>query len=151
MIASLAADVDGLTLLADLDAYGRYHHLLAHNLAFGAGVTAVSAVWVRRRARELALVFAAFCSHLVGNYFGSGPGWGLRPFLPISDRFFLFEHAWDLVGWQNITITVAALVITVAIAVRAGHTPVEFVHAVTDRAIVDALRARFRVRRISAS
>ena len=136
-------DLDGLTLVAGLAAYGRYHHVLTHNLAFGLVVTAVSAVWVPRRARELALVFAAFCSHLIGDYFGSGPGWGLAPFLPFSDRFFLFEHAWDLVGWQNITITLAGIVVALVIAVRVGRTPLELVHPATDRAVVDTLRARF--------
>jgi LexA-binding, inner membrane-associated putative hydrolase len=136
-------DLDGLSLLAGLAAYGTYHHVLTHNLAFGGLVTAVSAIWIPRRARELALVFAAFCSHLVGDYFGSGPGWGLQPFLPFSDRFFLFAHAWELAGWQNFTITLGAITVSLVIAVRAGRTPLELFHAPTDRAIVEALRARF--------
>ena len=136
-------DLDGLTLVAGLAAYGSYHHVLTHNLAFGVVVTAVSAVWVPRRARELALVFAAFCSHLIGDYFGSGPGWGLKPFLPLSDRFFLFEHAWDLVGWQNVLITAVAIGVALGIAVRDGHTPLECVSSAADQATVSALRRRF--------
>jgi len=147
LIASVVPDLDGLTLLAGLAAYGTYHHVLTHNLAFGLVVTAVSAVWVPRRARDLALVFAAFCSHLIGDYFGSGPGWGLQPFLPFSNRFFLFEHAWELGGWQNMLITVIAIGVALVIAVRAGRTPLEFIHARTDHAIVDALRARFSASR----
>ena len=136
-------DLDGLTLLAGLAAYGTYHHVLTHNLAFGAAVTAVSAVWVPWRARELALVFVAFCSHLIGDFFGSGPGWGLQPFLPFSDRFFLFAHAWELAGWQNTLITVVAIALALVIAVRCGHTPLECGSPSADRATVAALRARF--------
>ena len=144
MLASLAPDLDGLSLLFGLAAYGRYHHLLAHNLLFGAIVTLVSARWVGLRPGRLALVFAAFLSHLVGDYFGSGPGWSLWPFLPFSNKFFLFEHAWDISGWQNIVITIAALAIALWVAVRDGRTPVELLSVATDQKVVDAIRHRTR-------
>lgn len=117
--------------------------MLAQNLTFGVLVTAASAAWVPRRPRELGLVFAAFLSHLVGDYFGSGPGWGLWPFLPFSDRFFLFEHAWSIVGWQNVLVTLAGIGVALAVAVRFGRTPLEFVHTGADRAVVETLRRRF--------
>ena len=55
-----------------------------HNLLFGMVVTLLSARWIGWKAGQLLLVFAAFLSHLVGDYFGSGPGWGISPYLPFS-------------------------------------------------------------------
>lgn len=142
LIASVAPDVDGLSLLFGLDAYGRYHHALAHNLAFGLCITLLSASWVGVRVAPLGLIFAAFLSHLVGDYFGSGPGWGLWPFWPLSDRFYLSEHAWDLVSWQNTLITLVAVGAALGIAIRRGHTPLEFLHPGLDRRVVETLRLR---------
>ena len=140
MVASVAPDVDGLSLLFGLDAYGTYHHLLAHNLLFGVVVTLASARWVGLR--PLALIFLAFLSHLVGDYFGSGPGWGLWPYLPFSDRFYLADFAWDIVSWQNTLITLVAMAITLWVAINKGRTPLEFVHAGLERAVVDTLQLR---------
>ena len=86
----------------------------------------------------------AFLSHLVGDYFGSGPGWGLWPFLPFSDRFYECEYAWNLVSWQNTLITLVAIAVTLWAGVRQGHTPLEFVHAGIERAVVETLQLRWR-------
>lgn len=142
LLAALAPDLDGLTLLLGSAAYQEYHHALTHNLVTGGVVIAVSARWVGWRAGPLGLVFAAFVSHLVGDYFGSGPGWALWPLRPFAEVSFLSEHAWDLYGWQNVTITGAALAVGVWAAVVRGHTPLEFVHAGIDRVAVDVLRLR---------
>ncbi|MFZ1057971.1 MAG: metal-dependent hydrolase [Candidatus Rokuibacteriota bacterium] len=72
LVASLAPDLDGLFLLYSEAAYQRYHHLLAHNLLFGILATLASIRWVGVRLLPLTLVFSAFLSHLVSDYFGSG-------------------------------------------------------------------------------
>jgi len=144
VLASLTPDLDGLSLLFGLDVYARYHHLLLHNLLFGVVVTLVSAYRVGLRPLSLGLVFLAFLSHLVGDYFGSGPGWGLWPFLPFSDKFYVCECAWNLVSWQNTLITLGAIAVALWVGVRQGHTHVEFVHAGLERTVVDTLQLRFR-------
>lgn len=144
VLASLASDLDGLSLLFGRDAYADYHHLLLHNLPVGVLVTAVSARWVGVRPAPLALVFAAFLSHLVGDYFGSGPGWPLWPYRPFLGTMYLREGAWQLVSWQNTTITAAAIAITLWIAATRGYTPLEFLHRAADRTVVDALQLRAR-------
>lgn len=73
VLASIAADVDGLGLLFGPQAYLRYHRLFGHNLLYGLGVTLVAARWVGWRPRALGLIYVAFLSHLVGDYFGGGP------------------------------------------------------------------------------
>lgn len=146
VIASLAPDVDGLGLLLAprSDAYERFHHALAHNLLFGAVLTLVGARWVGPRPLPLLLLFAAFVSHLVGDYFGSGPGWALWPYWPFSDREYLNPHAWPFVSWQNNLVGFTAVAVGLWIAVRAGRTPLQFVHSGLDRSVVDALQLRLR-------
>ncbi|MFQ5571962.1 MAG: metal-dependent hydrolase [Rhodothermales bacterium] len=141
LLASLAPDLDGISLVFGLDAYGRYHHLLTHNLLFGVVVTLGSTCWVGRRLVPLALVFAAFLSHLVGDYFGSG-GWGLWPYLPFSDRLYACDCAWKLVSWQNFLITLGAMGVAVRVAIHQGRTPLEFVHAGLEQAVVNTLQLR---------
>ena len=142
LLASLAPDLDGLGLLLGGDFYERFHHVLLHNLLFGAVVTVVSGFWIGVRAVPLGLVAAAFLSHLIGDYFGSGPGWGISPYLPFSNHEYLSAHAWDLTSWQNTTITAIAIVGVLMIAARRGYTPLEFIHAGADRIVVDTVRLR---------
>ena len=142
LIASLAPDVDGLGLVFGTRVYEAFHHVLAHNVWFGVGLTAVSARWVGVRARALAAVFAAFLLHLAGDYYGSGYGWALWPLWPLSSFEIMNPDAWPFVSWQNNAIAVAFLAATVAIAIWPGRTPLEAVHPPTDRAVVDALQLR---------
>ena len=144
VLASLAPDLDGLGILFGPEAYLRYHRLFGHTLLFGVGVTLLSARWVGRRAGALGLVFLAFLSHLLGDFFGGGPGWPLWPFLPFAATELLCPCQWPLVSWQNYAITAAALGVTLAIAVGYGRTPLEFVHAGLDRVVVDTSRFRWR-------
>ncbi len=142
LLASLAPDLDGLSLVFGPAAYGRYHHRLTHTLLFGAVVVLVNARWVGLRLVPLAIVFLGFLSHLLGDYFGSGPGWPLWPLLPFADTRFLCPCQWDLVSWQNYLITLVAIGAMLWIAVRCGRTPIEFLQAGLDRVVVDTLRLR---------
>ena len=146
MIASVVPDVDaaGIVLGLEAGAYETYHHLLAHNLLFGAGVTLVAGRAVGWRPLSLLLVFAAFLSHLVGDYFGSGPGWALWPLWPFSNLELMCECAWNLFSWQNSLIGVSAVALALWIAVARGRTPLELVKPTLDRTVVDALQLRVR-------
>jgi hypothetical protein len=135
-------DVDGLSLLFGVKAYQDWHHVLAHNMLFAAAVVAVSAWWVGLRPFPLLLVFLSFVSHLVGDYFGSGPGWAIQPWLPFRDTVYLCEYAWELASWQNFVITLVVGAVALEVAFRLGRTPLEFVHAGLERAIVDTLKLR---------
>lgn len=146
VIASVIPDVDGLGLLLgpQTGAYERFHHALAHNLVFGAFVTVVAARWLGRRPLPLLLVFLAFASHLIGDYFGSGPGWPLWPYWPLSDREYLNARAWPFVSWQNNVVGFTMVAIGLLIAFHRGRTPLEFVHEGLERSVVDALELRAR-------
>lgn len=142
MTASLIPDVDGLSLLGGVECYQRWHHILAHNLLFCGVVVAVSARWIGLRPWPLTLVGLAFLSHLVGDYFGSGPGWSIHPYLPFNSTEYLCDFAWELSSWQNLVITLVAGIVMLEIAIRRGRTPVEFLHGGLDRSVVQTLQLR---------
>lgn len=142
LVASVAPDVDGLSLLGGVACYQRWHHLIAHNLLSCAIVTLVAARWTGFRALPLLLIPASFVSHLVGDYFGSGPGWSIHPYLPFDDAEYLCPYAWELASWQNFLITVVFGAVMLEIACRLGRTPLEFVSARAEREVVDTLRMR---------
>lgn len=144
LVASLAPDLDGLGLVFGARIYEAFHHVLAHNLWFGAGLVAVSARWVGARALPLATVFLAFGAHLVGDYYGSGWGWALWPLWPVSSFEVMNPTAWPFVSWQNNVIGATFLAATIGIAIRPGRTPLEAVLPRIDRAVVDALQLRIR-------
>lgn len=102
----------------------------------------MSARWIGLRVVPLALVAASFLSHMIGDYFGSGPGWSIHPYLPFNSTEYLCEYAWELASWQNFTITLVVGAIAMEIAFRKGRTPLEFVHAGLERAVVDTLQLR---------
>ena len=144
VIAALVPDLDGLGIIFGPQVYQRYHHVLTHNVFFGLAVTVVSARWIGRRPAALVLVLASFLSHVVGDYFGSGEGWSLWPFWPLSSFEVLNPHAWPFVSWQNNVIGFTSVAVTLIIAVRWGRTPLEFFSPGLDRSVVDALRLRVR-------
>ena len=144
MIAASAADLDGLSLLFGQNAYWKYHHALGHNLPFGLVLCSVLVLLSGARLLPLLLYLALFHLHLVMDFFGSGPGWPIYYFWPFSvwtpdNR----QWGWDFYSWQNITIAAALLVWTIAIAIRAGRTPLEALMPRLDRQLVEWLRKRF--------
>lgn len=52
--------------------------------------------------------------------------------------------SWEFYSWQNITTAAVLLVWTIAIAVRAGRTPLEVLMPKLDRELVDWLRKRLQ-------
>lgn len=105
-------------------------------------MTGVSAQWLGVRSGPLTLVFAAYLSHLAGDYCGSGPGWPLWPFRPFAETMYLCGSAWELVSWQNTMISAIAIALTLFVAARRGYTPLETFLPHVDRIVVDAIRLR---------
>lgn len=144
VIAAMAPDLDSFGLLFGWDMYERFHHVLLHNLPFGVVVTAISARWIGWRPLPLVLVFLAFVSHLVGDYFGSGAGWGIQPYLPFSSVEYVYTMTPRDILVPNLIVTVVAVVAALVIAVRCGRTPLEFVHSRAERAVVETIQRRVR-------
>lgn len=157
-LAGVAPDLDGLGIVAEyatvnwarpLPWYSLYHHVLGHNLGFALVVTAAVALLARtRRAVAAALAFVSFHLHLLFDLAGSrgsdGYQWPIPYLAPFSSRWQLsWNGQWWLGAWQNTALTVGLLLLTVALAWRAGYSPAMLVSDRADRVFVRTLRARF--------
>ncbi|HVE86242.1 MAG TPA: metal-dependent hydrolase [Myxococcales bacterium] len=142
-VAGLAPDLDGLSLLGGLDAYGRWHHLLFHG-ALGAAVTAAAcAAFARSRGAVAALALAAFHLHLGCDLLGSGPGWPLWYFWPFDRTEWFWDGQWDLASWQNSAIGLCATLLCLLSALVVRRTAVEVLSPRADAAVTAAVRRRF--------
>lgn len=147
MLAASLADVDGLSILGGQEAWWDYHHTLGHNLGFGvllcAALTAVSSH--RRIAFVVYLVL--FHLHLLLDFYGSGPGWGIPYLWPLSKHQSMNPDAWPFYSWQNIGSAIALIGWTIGIARYRARTPLEAVMPRLDR----QLAAMFRRERVQSS
>ena len=155
-VAGIIPDVDGFGIVTDLltrdsanpfDLWGRYHHILAHNVGFALGV-GVASFLLSRRWVVASLALAAFHLHLLGDLIGArgpdGDQWPIPYLLPFSDAWQLaWEGQWALNAWPNFLLTAVLLTFTFYGAWRRGFSPLEIVSIHADQAFVRALRQRF--------
>lgn len=142
MLAASLPDVDGLSILAGQEAYWDYHHTLGHNLLFGIVLCFVLACLSSHRLLSLIIYLALFHLHLVLDYFGSGPGWGIPYLWPFRHWLWMRRDAWPFYSWQNVTTAVALVAWTLWIARRQGRTPLEALMPRLDRQLVALPRRR---------
>jgi len=146
MVATTAADLDGLGIVVSQEAYWNYHHKLGHNLPFAVVLSAALALATARRTRPLLKTFGVYFFlahvHLVLDYFGSGPGWPIHYLWPLSTLQIKNPNAWEFNAWQNKLAALAFLLWTIWIAVRQGRTPLERVMPSLDHQLVAWLQSR---------
>jgi len=156
-LSGVIPDIDGVGIIAELLTentsvpliwYSKYHHVLGHNL--GLGLILVVTVFLLSIKRWVSAVLAllAFHLHLLGDLVGSrGPDgyqWPIPYFLPFSTDWALtWEGQWELNAWPNILVTLLILGITLFLAWKRGHSPLEMISLKADTALVAGLRNRF--------
>jgi inner membrane protein len=153
---SVAPDLDGLGLIADLVSgdtaagyywYSRFHHVLGHNILFGAVLVAAAFCAARRRYVTSLLCLIAFHLHLLGDLVGAkGPGdsfWTIPYLWPFSGREWVWEGQWMLNAWPSFAITAGLVAVTLFVAWREGFSPVGLVSERADLVFVETLRSRF--------
>lgn len=142
--AGVAADLDGLSILAGVDAYGRWHHALTHGLVAGVLIGLLASCRAKDRLPVWWLSLGAFHLHLLCDLLGSGLDWPIQYFWPFSDTFYHTLYGWELDAWQNWAAAILLLLLCGRIAIRSGYSVAEtFLPAVGDEAVVVALRQRF--------
>jgi inner membrane protein len=142
--AGVAPDLDGLSLLAGVDAYGQWHHVLTHGVVGATLVTICATSLAKDRVRVALLALVAFHGHLLCDFFGSGYGWGITYWFPFSRHAYLAPIQWDLNAWPNVAATAVALALSGWLALRHGHSVAEtVVPRRWDAVIVETLRNRF--------
>ncbi len=154
--AGLAPDLDGLGIFPELATrnsadpvlwWSEYHHLLAHNLAFGLLVAGAVAV-ITRRLKIGALALLAFHLHLACDLIGSkGPDgyrWPIAYLFPFSlSRKWAVPWQWALNAWPNVILTIGLLAFALWYAARSGRSPLGLISDRANGALVVALRNRF--------
>jgi hypothetical protein len=117
--AGVAADADGLTILAGIEAYGQWHHVFTHASSLGfyfpCGPKNPFKVWWAS--------LAAVHLHLACDLLGSGTAWAIQYLWPFSAHFFNSPYGWELDSWQNSLIAVILLLICGRLAIRHGYSP----------------------------
>lgn len=142
-LGGVLPDLDGLTLLAGEEMYGRWHHVLTHGILSAVAISAVLAMFARKKWAVFGLAFAAFHLHLFCDLLGSGPGWPLYYLWPMSREQVMWSGQWNLASWQNSLIGMAATFVVLACALPFGRTAVEIFSLKADAKVVAALRKRF--------
>ncbi len=147
MIAATASDLDGIGRILGEKAYWDYHHLVGHNLAAAIVTATLLAAFSKARLLTFAVCFWLVHLHLLMDYFGSGPGWGIPYFWPFDQHVYRSPHAWAFYSWQNLSTAGLMFAWTLWIVDRSGRTPLEAIMPALDRQLVDAWNRRGRRRR----
>ena len=156
-VAGIIPDVDGFGIVTDLltrnsehplELWGKFHHVLAHNLGFGLGVGVAAFALSRRRWVAASLALLSFHLHLAGDLVGArgpdGDQWPIPYLSPFSQDWQLtWTGQWALNAWPNFVITGALLLLAFYLAWRRAFSPLELVSSRADRAFVKTLRDRF--------
>ncbi|MEZ0311375.1 MAG: metal-dependent hydrolase [Myxococcota bacterium] len=143
--SGVSPDVDGVSLLWGVDAYDRWHHVLTHGVVAAAFAAALAGAFARDRGRVAVLAFAAFHLHLACDLVGSGVGWTLTYFYPLSRHEFGIDWGWELSSWQNLAITLALLGFSLRTAVLHERSFVEtWMPAFADAAFCALVRRTWR-------
>ncbi|MBD0315390.1 MAG: metal-dependent hydrolase [Nitrospiraceae bacterium] len=145
--AGVLPDVDGLTILAGLDAYGRWHHMLTHGAAAAVITATVLAFFGKHPVKVWWLSLLTFHLHLVCDLVGSGIGWPLAYWWPFAETLYPTPYGWELGAWQNSASAAAVLVACGYLATQHGYSFAEtFLPKACDAKVVAALQHRFCIR-----
>jgi hypothetical protein len=148
--AGVSADLDGLTILAGQDAYGRWHHALTHGFVAGLLIALLFAYRAKNRFAMWGLALGAFHLHLVCDFLGSGIDWPIQYFWPFSDTVYHTFYGWELDAWQNWVVAAMLILISGRLAITSGHSFAETVLPKRiDDMVVLTLRQRFAPQRIA--
>jgi hypothetical protein len=156
-LCGVIPDIDGVGIIAELLTentatpliwYSKYHHVLGHNLGLGLILMAAVFLLSIKRWPSVLLAFVAFHLHLLSDLVGSrGPDgyqWPIPYLFPFSANWALaWKGQWELNAWPNIIVTLLMLGITLYLAWKRGHSPLEMISLRADRALVAGLRKRF--------
>ena len=155
-LCGVIPDIDGVGIIAELLTenttmpliwYSKYHHVLGHNLVLGLILVAAVFLLSIKRWISAVLAFLTFHLHLLGDLVGSrGPDgyqWPIPYLFPFSANWTLsWDGQWELNAWPNILVTLLILGITLYLAWKRGHSPLEMISLKADTALVAGLRRR---------
>lgn len=143
-IAGVIPDLDGLSLLGGVDAYGRWHHVLTHGALSALVLCGMLTFFARRKLPVFLLSLGTFHLHLLCDLAGSGPGWPLYYLWPFSRVETFWSGQWNLASWQNSVIGLITTLAVLACAVPFRRTIVELFSLKFDAEVVKVVRKWLR-------
>jgi membrane-bound metal-dependent hydrolase YbcI (DUF457 family) len=140
-LSAVLPDVDALSYVFGVEAYGHIHHHLGHNVFFSLLVSAAS-VWLYPKKRWKVFWFTqlAFYSHYFGDYFFTK--FPLAYFWPASDAEFVYSYKIGLDHWINDLLSYLSFVVFIVMGIIYKRTPIEMISPELDRRIVNLFRAK---------
>ncbi len=142
VLAASLPDLDGLGLLWSAEAYQAVHHVWGHNLTAALALSLIASLCSDHKRWCFLLCLAAFHLHLLMDFYGSGPGWGIAYGWPFDEHSYQTDRAWSLGGWQNY-VTLAGLLVWAWIILRTKRrTLFELFAPTIDRAFVNVFGRR---------
>ena len=129
MIAATAQDLDGIGIILSPiygnKYYWEWHHVLFHNLLTAILLTFILVIWSKHRIKAALLYFGLFHLHLLMDYVGSGELWTIHYLYPFNKVELMWQGAWPMFSWQNITAGFILIGWTIWIAAKKERTPLE--------------------------
>jgi len=142
LAAAVAPDLDAVSYVFGPQVYGRWHHVLGHNVFVGVALMALA--WWHQRARgarraTLVSGLAALCfaTHLLGD--AKLSAYAIKLFWPFSDAEYEFTPNLGLVSPINTWLVYASFVSVVLLALWRRVTPLDVFSPRLDRIIINAL------------
>jgi inner membrane protein len=140
--AAIMPDIDGMTFLAGVDTYQKYHHTFGHNIFTGIIFSAICLLMAKNKSQIFFICFISFHSHLVFDLLGSGADWGIYYLWPLSS--YELKSAppfqWELDSWQNLMTTFLFIVAIFIIGVKKGRTILELISSRLDSVVVTVFK-----------
>jgi inner membrane protein len=140
-LAAVIPDIDGLSLLAGLEAYSTYHDRITHSVPFAVLVSLIGAAFCHRhRAKVVVFTQLAFFSHILGDYFLSG--WPIALWFPFGRTEIMSAHALWLGHPVNHVLNAVSVACMIWMGWRFKRTPFEVVSASLDQRVCNLLFRR---------
>lgn len=145
-VSAILPDIDGIGAIFGTDYYARYHHTVGHNLFFGLSTSIILSLICEDKKKTLSFTLLAFHSHLLGDLFGSGEGWGIPYFWPYLKKIYElpFQFRWELDSWQNLVVTFLCVMLIIYCALKKNRTLVEIFSEQKDRMVVNIFKSWFK-------
>ncbi|UYZ84245.1 metal-dependent hydrolase [Entomomonas sp. E2T0] len=155
-LAGLVPDLDGigividfitrLTGLPETNFYQSWHRLYGHGIAAAIFFTLLASAIGIDKIRVAIFTFLNVHLHFLCDLVGSRGStvddlWGLYYLGPFDTNYqIIWQNQWQLVSWQNTTITIIAMLITLERASRKGYSLISLISKGTDKIVIEVLR-----------
>jgi inner membrane protein len=140
ILAAALPDIDGFGFLISNDLYWDYHHLLSHNIFFFIAACGILTFFSQHRLKAFLIFMGLMHLHLVMDYLGSGYGWQIKYFWPVSYWSIWYQKAWPFFGWQNKIVALFFVIWTLAIIAIQKRTFFEWPMPSLDKQIIDLIK-----------